>query len=196
MFRWLALAVLIGSLSISGYYRRRARLESEVIPRRREGGPVLAARALAGLLALFSILAHILKPEWMTWATFQAPAWVPWAGLVLGMLVIPGVYWVFSSLGRNVSETVLTKQQHQLVVSGPYRWVRHPLYTTGLLMLTSVGMLLTSWLVLALAILALVLVRVLVVPVEERMLLSKFGDEYAEYMRRTARFFPGLKSAR
>jgi protein-S-isoprenylcysteine O-methyltransferase Ste14 len=47
------------------------------------------------------------------------------------VLTLPAALWVFSALGRNVSETVLTKGDHELVTAGPYRWIRHPLYTTG-----------------------------------------------------------------
>ncbi len=131
MLRLWALVVLFGSLTISGYYRARARKLSGTIERRREGGLALAARAAGGLGAFGSILAHALVPGVMGWASFRAPDWVAWTGATVGLFVIPGTYWVFSSIGRNVSETVLTKTNHDLVQHGPYRWIRHPLYTVG-----------------------------------------------------------------
>ena len=109
MLRLWALVVLFGSLTISGYYRARARKLSGTIERRREGGLALAARAAGGLGAFGSILAHALVPGVMGWASFRAPDWVAWTGATVGLFVIPGTYWVFSSIGRNVSETVLTK---------------------------------------------------------------------------------------
>ena len=192
MFRWLALVVLLGCLSISTYYRHRARLESETIPRRKEGTLVLAIRSLAGLAVLMSILAHTVAPRWMAWATFPRPGWVPWVGAMLGLLTIPAAYWVFASLGRNVSETVLPKQQHELVTTGPYRWIRHPLYTTGLALLLAIGLMVASWLLLLVAFIALAFVKSLVVPLEERQLLAKFGNRYRAYMLQTGRFLPRL----
>jgi protein-S-isoprenylcysteine O-methyltransferase Ste14 len=164
-----------------------------VIARRREGGLALAARGLAGLMVLSIILVQAIQPRWMTWASFDPPDWVPWAGAALGLLTVPMVYWVFSSLGRNVSETVLTKQRHELVTTGPYRWVRHPLYATGIALLVAIGLMTTSWLILLFAFLAFVLFLFLVVPVEEHQLLGKFGDAYRAYMRRTGRFFPRIR---
>ena len=190
MLRVWALVVLFGSLMISGYYRVQARKLSGVIDRRREGGLVLAARAAGGLGAFGSVLAHALVPGVMGWATFTAPDWVAWAGATLGLFVIPGTYWVFSSIGRNVSETVLTKAQHDLVQHGPYRWIRHPLYTVGTLLLLALGLMLTSWLVLLFALVALVVFRFVVVPIEEGQLESKFGEAYRRYKSRTGAMMP------
>ncbi len=190
MLRFWALVVLFGSLTISGYYRVQARKLSGVIERRREGGLVLAARAAGGLGAFGSVLAHALVPGVMGWATFTAPEWVAWTGVVTGMFVIPGTYWVFSSIGRNVSETVLTKARHDLVQHGPYRWIRHPLYTVGTLLLFALGLILTSWLVLLFALVAFVVFRFVVVPIEERQLIAKFGEDYRAYRRHTGAMLP------
>ena len=191
MFRWFALAVLVGCLSISTYYRRRARLESETIPRRREGA-LLAVRVLLGLPLLTAIIAHVVMPGWMEWASFGSPGWVPWAGTALGLLAVPAAYWVFDSLGRNVSETVLTKGDHHLVTTGPYRWVRHPLYATGLMLLLAMGLMLASWFVLLATFIALAWIWFVVVPLEEAHLLAKFGDAYRAYTHRTGRLLPRL----
>ena len=190
MLRLWALVVLFGSLTISGYYRVQARKLSGVIDRRREGGLVLAARAAGGLGAFGSVLAHALAPGVMGWATFTAPDWMAWAGATLGLFVIPGTYWVFSSIGRNVSETVLTKAQHDLVQHGPYRWIRHPLYTVGTLLLFALGLMLTSWLVLLFALVASVVFRFVVVPIEEGQLETKFGEAYRHYKSRTGAMTP------
>ena len=192
MLRLWALVVLFGSLTISGYYRVQARKLSGVIERRREGGLVLAARAAGGLGAFGSVLAHALAPGVMGWASFRGPDWVAWTGAVMGIFVIPGTYWVFSSIGRNVSETVLTKAQHDLVQHGPYRWIRHPLYTVGTLLLLALGLTLRSWLVLLFALVAFVVFRFVVVPIEERQLEAKFGGAYRRYRARTGAMLPRI----
>jgi protein-S-isoprenylcysteine O-methyltransferase Ste14 len=190
MFRWFAAAILLGAVGTSGYYRWRARQRSETIARRREGGLFLATRALVALLLFFPVIAYAAIPRWMTWASFVLPAWIRWLGLIVGLLTIPAVSWVLRSLGHNVSETVLTKRDHELVMAGPYRWVRHPLYTTGITLFVALGLMQASWFVLFMATVAALLIQLLVIPAEEHALVAKFGDRYRAYMGRTGRLLP------
>ena len=194
MFRWLILAVLLSALTVSGYHRARARLGGETVARRREGSLFLALRGLMALALFGGILAHAVRPDWMTWASFDVPQTLRWVGLVLGVLTVPAVHWVLSALGRNVTETVLTKQHHELVTGGPYRWVRHPLYTTGLTLLFALGLMAGSWFVLLGTVIAFALLRLLVIPREEQALLAKFGERYQAYMLRTGRLVPRVRS--
>ena len=196
MFRWFVLATLIGCLSISVTYRRRARREGETIPRRREKPLLLAGRAVVAVPLFGAILAYLVDPRWMVWASFAPPVWSRWVGVGLGVLTVPAVYWVFSSLGRNVSETVLTKEHHALVTHGVYHWIRHPLYTTAIALILAIGLIAANWFILLFALIALVSIRVVVVPVEEQALLTTFGDEYRDYMQRTGRLLPRRRERR
>ena len=128
----------------------------------------------------------------MAWAQLQLPSWLRWIGVCLGALTIPSAWWLFSNLGRNVSETVLTKADHELVTTGPYQWVRHPLYTTAGAMFIAIGLMAANWFILLFAGLIVVLVRLLVVPREEQALIAKFGDDYRAYMKRTGGMLPRL----
>lgn len=196
MFRWLSLAILLSALALSGYHRYRARLNGEVIPRGREGSLLLVLRGIMGVALFGGILVQALKPEWMTWATMPLPEPLRWLGLALGVIAVAAIQWVLSTLGRNVTETVLTKEGHQLVTHGPYRWVRHPLYTTGLVLFVALSMMLGSWFVLLAAAIAFVLLRLGVIPREERALLAKFGEQYQTYMSRTGQLVPQLGAGR
>jgi protein-S-isoprenylcysteine O-methyltransferase Ste14 len=100
---------------------------------------------------------------------------------------------VLGTLGRNVTETVLTKESHELVTGGPYRWVRHPLYTTGLMLLLALGLMAGSWFLLLGTALAFALLRVFVIPREEQALLAKFGERYRTYIQRTGRLVPKVR---
>jgi protein-S-isoprenylcysteine O-methyltransferase Ste14 len=190
MFRWFALAILLGTVGTSGYYRWLARQRSETIARRREGGLFLAIRALAALLLYFPVIAYAAIPQWMAWASLTLPVWIRWLGVLGGLLTIPAAAWVLRSLGHNVSETVLTKREHQLVMAGPYRWVRHPLYTTGIMLFAAIGLMDSSWFILFMTLVTALLIRLLVIPAEERALVEKFGDPYRTYMSRTGRLLP------
>jgi protein-S-isoprenylcysteine O-methyltransferase Ste14 len=189
-YRWLVLAVLLACSSISAYHRYRARREGETIPRRRESALLRAGRVLVALPLFLGILTYVVNPRWMAWAELPLPAWMRWSGAALGLLSPLAAVWVFTSLGRNVSETVLTKADHELVTHGPYRWVRHPLYTTGLALLFAIGLMSANGFILSFAFIALVSIRLGVIPLEERELMAKFGLRYREYREHTGALWP------
>jgi len=194
MYRWFAAALLVSAIGISGFYRHRARLAGEVIARRRESGPLILGRVVVAVPLWLSVLIWIAHPAWMAWAAFDAPDWLRNTGVVLGALAIPLAWWVFSTLGHNVSETVLTKQDHALVTTGPYHWVRHPLYLTGLTAFTSIGLMAANRFVLLMTLVALAGVLAVVIPREEAALIEKFGDAYTTYRARTGRLLPRLSA--
>ena len=156
----------------------------------------MLAKAGGGLVLWGSIFAYLLNPGWMAWSVWPLPVWLRWLGVVLGLLTVPAAWWVFSSIGRNVTETVLTKADHALVTTGPYRWMRHPLYAMGGALFFAVGLMSASWFILGVACLAVALIRVVLVPMEEQALVAKFGDEYRAYMNRTGGLLPSVSVRR
>jgi protein-S-isoprenylcysteine O-methyltransferase Ste14 len=192
MFRWLALVCVVSVFGISFHYRRLARRAGETIARRREGLVLPLFRAVFALPLFAAIVAYLINPPWMAWSEFSLPISLRWLGVAIGGLAIPSAWWLFRNLGTNVSETVLTKSNHTLVTTGPYRWVRHPLYATGGALLVAVGLMAANWFILGLAAVVLVLIRVIVVPLEEAGLIAKFGADYRRYMARTGGMFPRL----
>ncbi len=192
LFRLAFLLIFGSSIVISGYYRKKARESSETIPRRAEGGLALLLRAGMALLLLASFLLYIFVPQAMSWSQVDLPLWVRIAAAILGFACLPFLWWVFTSIGKNISETVLTKQGHQLVTKGPYRWIRHPLYAGALLELFLLGILAGNWFMLALWALGAFVFRFVVIPKEEANLTRVFGDEYKEYMGRTGALLPRL----
>ena len=192
IFRMLAALILFTGIGISSYYRRKADRESgEKISRKVDGSMMMNIIKIGGLILWLSPVAYLLNPQWMAWSKINLPEWVRWLGVVMGVLCILGIYWLFSSIGSGITPTSATRNKHQLVTSGPYRWVRHPLYTVGSSMFISIGMMADNWFIAALGILAFILMAVRT-PKEEANLIEKFGDEYQEYMKHTGRFLPKL----
>jgi protein-S-isoprenylcysteine O-methyltransferase Ste14 len=192
LFRFLFIVIFAGMLSLSIYRRYRARQSGEAIPRAREGKRFLLGRIVVAAPLYLPLLAYMLNPEWMKWSAIELPTWLRCLGAAVGLATLPLLYWVFTSIGSNISETTLTKKQHMLVSHGPYRWVRHPLYSAATTALIALGLLATNWFMLAMACVALVGISVLVIPREETELRRKFGIEYQDYMRRTGRLTPRL----
>ena len=113
------------------------------------------------------------------------------AGLTLQAGAILLAVWARRHLGRNWSGAITETVGHQLVRSGPYRLVRHPIYSAMLGM--TVGTTLVSGelhALLALAVMAVAYARK--IPLEERHLRSVFGPAYDEYRRETWAVLPGV----
>jgi protein-S-isoprenylcysteine O-methyltransferase Ste14 len=129
----------------------------------------------------------------MAWSFLPLPAWLRWIGVGLGLLTTALLTWTLHTLGRNLTDTVVTRKVHSLVTSGPYRWVRHPFYVVYLLGMTAVAIVLANWLVLLIGIPAFVLLAIRSRK-EEANLLARFGDDYRQYRERTGAFIPRLSN--
>jgi protein-S-isoprenylcysteine O-methyltransferase Ste14 len=112
-------------------------------------------------------------------------------GLVLMIAGLALRWYSIRVLGISFTIDVATRPGQQVVESGPYRWVRHPSYTGGLL--TILGVILCCDNVTSLAALAVVLLGYgYRIRVEERALATEIGPAYRQYMRRTKRLIPFL----
>jgi protein-S-isoprenylcysteine O-methyltransferase Ste14 len=194
IFRLFAALILFTGMGISIYFRRKADRETgEKISRSADGTAMMTFIRIGGLVLWLSPLVYLVNPNWMAWSKIGLPDWSRWLGVGLGLLCVIGIYWLFSSIGSGITPTSATRRQHTLVTSGPYRWVRHPLYTVGSFLFISFGMMADNWFIAGLGILAFIGMAIRT-PKEEANLIEKFGDEYREYMKHTGRFLPKFGS--
>ena len=192
IFRILAAIILFAAVSISSYYRRKADKETgETISRKVDGNILMTLIKIGGLILWLSPLIYLINPKWMAWSKIGLPDEVRWLGVGIGVLCVAGVYWLFSSIGSGITSTSATRKQHILVTSGPYLWIRHPLYTIGSSLFISFGMMADNWFIAALGILTFILMAIRT-PKEEANLIEKFGDDYRAYIKITGRFLPYL----
>jgi protein-S-isoprenylcysteine O-methyltransferase Ste14 len=190
IFRILAALIFFTGIGISSYFRRKADRDSgEKISRSVDGTIFMNIVRLGGLILWLSPLVYLLNPAWMAWSKIGLPEWVRWLGVGLGVLSTMGIYWLFSSIGSGITPTSATRKEHKLVTSGPYRWVRHPLYTFGSSLFIAFGMMADNWFIALLGILAFIAMAIRT-PKEEANLVEKFGNEYRDYMKRTGRYLP------
>ena len=195
IFRIVVAAILLVAFSISGYFRSRANQSADTISPEEEGKFIYYFRSIGGLVMYGSMFLALIYPPAMQWARLSLPAWVRWTSAGVAIAVLPMIYWLFSSLGNNVTPTVVTRQEHQLVTEGPYRWIRHPLYTFGFLAIFASAITLDNWFLILTGLVTInaILLRT---PLEEAKLVEKFGDEYRRYMKRTGRYLPRFRASR
>jgi len=191
LFRWILLAGVVALLPIGLYHRLRAHT-GEKIDRWQEPLLILfGIRVVAGVAGL-SLLAYLIDPRWMAWSSVPLPVPLRWAGVALSLLAGVLLVWMFRSLGKNITDTVVTRREHTLVTSGPYRWVRHPMYVALFLAVVGYSLAAANWLLLVsgLTIFTLLAIRS---RQEEANLIARFGDDYRRYRAATGGFFPRLR---
>lgn len=113
-----------------------------------------------------------------------------WSGIALILAGVAFRWYAIRVLGRYFSRDVATREGQTVVDRGPYRLIRHPSYTGGLLSLLGVGLALTNWLSIVALMAGALIGFNYRVHVEEQALCDAIGQPYRDYMRRTWRFIP------
>ncbi len=193
-FRIALVVVIVLTMAVTVYHRVKAS-SGEKISHKDEGYVFATVLRLAGLLLWISTFGYLLFPASFQWASLPLPIFVRWFGVVAGAGCSILMYWTLSSLGKNLTDTVVTRAEATLVTNGPYRWVRHPFYVTAALLMGSVTLLTANWLIGVSSLLVFVLLAIRS-PKEEQMLIARFGDQYRNYMAMTGRFFPRITASK
>ena len=127
---------------------------------------------------IVGILAFFYRPSLLGWAELPLPEWLRWLGVILGLASLLLILWVQSALGINFSGTLHLRAEHSLVTHGPYRRVRHPMYTVMWMHWIAILLLTSNWLFGGLFLLAQTLTIALRVRREETLMIDKFGNAY------------------
>ena len=129
---------------------------------------------------------------WMRLRFLPRDPWIVNLGIAITAAGLLFALWARAYLGRNWSGAVTVKVDHQLICSGPYRWVRHPIYSG--IILAFIGTAIVRGQVRGLVAVPLLWISFTIKRrVEERFMTATFGPEYEEYSRTTGAIVPRLK---
>ncbi len=180
---WLVMSAL-------GAYQLYLQLQSQG-NQRYEEGLVKSIQYLIGVPTLIYLLLFMSDPDLLTFAFITVVKPANDFGLIAfnlsGILILAS----HLALGRFWSGDLETKPDHELICAGPYRWVRHPLYSSYLLLSVGLFAMSGNWLV-GMSMLAYFIAVAARTSKEEAMLVEKLGERYIAYQRRTGRFLPRL----
>jgi protein-S-isoprenylcysteine O-methyltransferase Ste14 len=171
-------------------YLVRARRPGRWISTVREPGLLLlqAAGLTAGSLAL---AVFVLRPSWLAASFVGFPGWLRYVGAFLGAFAAVLLGMSHNALGESFSPLLAVRRDQRVIRTGPYRLVRHPMYTAFILQSVAFFLLTASWAVAA-AWSPMVVALFLRMGREERMMLRACGEEYRAYQDRTGRLLPRL----
>lgn len=149
---------------------------------------------------------HSLRLIWLTdlvsiglgiVAAYRLHDWaLPWRkqfyvlGFGLFALGLVLRWYAIVYLGRFFTTNVAIAADHQLIDSGPYRFVRHPSYTGAMLTFLGFGLGFGNWASLVVIIVPIFAALLWRIHIEEEALIAAFGDQYRSYMQRTKRLIP------
>ncbi len=148
---------------------------------------VLLSLSVAWLTA---VVIYVAFPLLVARCTVSLPAWIRWCGVAAALAGLALLWWADRCLGENLSVTLRIRDNHSLVTSGPYRRVRHPIYTATLMYAAAMGLITANYLLAALFVVPIAVLVMLRVGREEALMTGAFGDEYRTYMNRTGRLIP------
>lgn len=157
----------------------------------RRGETLARSRGLAHYVAYFFFVPYLviaLRPG----LELDVPEPLRWAGLALVVLGVAFALWAIATLGRHYDLELEVHRDHELVRSGPYRFVRHPIYTGLGLHFAGACLATGNLLLIAGTLLVTYPALYLRAKTEERLLRERFGAAYDEYARQVGMLVPLL----
>jgi protein-S-isoprenylcysteine O-methyltransferase Ste14 len=151
----------------------------------------VASRILRTLVAIVILSTTRIPLPWFYYPLWPVGLWPFWIGAAVTVAGLLFAVWARIHLGRNWSSSVTIKQGHELITTGPYALVRHPIYTgilTGFIG-TAIAL---SQVRGAIAFVLVFLAFWAKLRMEEEWMRSQFGETYATYARQTAVLVPYL----
>jgi protein-S-isoprenylcysteine O-methyltransferase Ste14 len=196
-FRIAFFSLFIAMMAIRAYFGRQVRrarggrrsVSQEAIAR--EGRWSLVLRGFLFVYMMAAVILYAFNPAWLERFAIPLPAWARWLGVGLSLVGLPLLTWVHHMLGKQWFTDLQMGEGHALITEGPYRWVRHPMYTALFGVFIGLALVSANWLVVLLTG-ASITVLCARIGKEEAMMVEQFGDAYRAYARRTGRLLPRL----
>jgi protein-S-isoprenylcysteine O-methyltransferase Ste14 len=192
IFRILLPILILAFIAHRGYYTKKSsRPENETLKKREEG--ILSKIAgLLGMIGFVAMIGYVINPQWLSWASLPFPIWLRWTGVGIVLIGFALLQCAQVTLGRSWSDTPRMMKEQALITSGPYRFIRHPIYTAFILILGSTLFIASNWLIGITWAGMTVLDIASRIGFEESLMVEYFGDQYREYMKRTGRLLPRI----
>jgi protein-S-isoprenylcysteine O-methyltransferase Ste14 len=123
---------------------------------------------------------------------FPRRAQLPMFAVAVSLILLGSLLrrYCWRTLGQYFTGDVRARPDQPVIRTGPYRLVRHPSYTAGMMMYIGIGLALGNWLSFALLTIATIATYAYRVVIEERALTDAIGEPYRDYMKESKRFVP------
>jgi len=191
-FRILLPLLIVAFVLHRGYYVKNHSKPEDATLKKREEGAVSKIAGLLGMLGFISMSIYVINPNWLLFTNLGFPTWLRWLGVVIALLGFALLQWAQVTLGKSWSDTPRMMKEQTLITSGPYQFIRHPIYTAFILILGSTLFISSNWLI-GLCWIGMTTLEVASrIRFEESLMLEFFGEQYRGYMKKVGRLFPKI----
>lgn len=141
------------------------------------------------------ILANVIFPfvyifsTLLDWAYLGISDYLRFTGVGIYILILVLVWSSERTLGRNWSPLLQIRKEHTLVITGPYKYIRHPIYASLYLLSIAQFLISSNWFLGLISIVAVDVFYRFRIEKEEAQLIEHFGKKYKDYMKTTGRLF-------
>ena len=147
------------------------------------------AWSFPGIAGSYETIVRGFQPAWVgSWPTF-----FPAVSMALGPAAVALALYAVRHLGKQWRIQAGLNADHELVTTGPYRAIRHPIYASMLLMLLATGFAWSWWPVLPPAVALFLVGTEIRVRAEDRLLAGRFGDAFAAYRSHVRAYMPFVR---
>lgn len=153
---------------------------------------LLFLRAALGIVFYTALVAWMFWPHSLTWMYLAIPVTLRWTAVGLLLPTLGFFAASFRSLGANYRGGVGLYPAHTLVTTGPYQYIRHPIYVAFIAIMGLVLLISANWVLGVSGLLLVIGIAAARIPVEERQLQERFGAEWEAYRTRTGSIVPHL----
>src|SRR6185295_8707763 len=147
IFRILFPALIIAFAIHRGYYVKHHSKPEDATLKKREEGLASKISGVFGLVGFISVIAFFINPGWLDFASLSFPVWLRWAGVALALAGFALLQWAQVTLGKSWSDTPRMLKEQTFITSGPYHFIRHPIYTAFIFILGSTLLISANWLI-------------------------------------------------
>ena len=195
IFRILLTTLFVIVVGTRKYFERQAtKVAEEGLMQDKDSRPLIAGESLLLTISNLSMIAYLITPSWMVWSSLTISEWLGWLGAMLGVTATAILIWTHRTLGKNFFGGMKLRQGHQLITNGPYRWIRHPMYTVFIILGLSWFLLSGNWMITGFWLAGTVLSILTRLEEEEKLMRQEFGETYRIYVQQTGRFIPRIRS--
>jgi len=192
LFRIILPILIIAFAVHRGYYVKNHSKPEEATLKKREEGLASKISGVLGSIGFISVIAFVINPAWLSFASLSLPLWLRWAGVGIALIGFVLLQWSQVTLGKSWSDRPRMMKDQRLITDGPYHFIRHPIYTAFIFILGSTLLISSNWFI-GLAWVGMTILEVISrIDFEESLMLEYFGEHYQEYMKKTGRLLPKL----